>query len=228
MSLHASELNPVIATLRPRTLVLKFAIVRELKSFLIFFRFVPDVQPYGNYSEMYKYNALKNNDPSFCRDLNVSTTSHQIYDNNEAALNSSGYFFWAYKITTSTKPTYQILLTLGNDLCQTLNGIRHNISTVRIEKDNLFWLTESTCVWANIVGDNKAMEYLLEKIGNITPNMYNQNKDLIHSHFRPNSFPSELNQILRMPMQASDTMFHTTTKQHSTVDKQHVTILTDS
>ena len=37
MSLHASELNPVIATLCPRTLVLKFAIVRELETFLIFF-----------------------------------------------------------------------------------------------------------------------------------------------------------------------------------------------
>ena len=65
MSLHASELNPVIATLCPRTLVLKFAILRELETFLIFFRFVPDVQPYGNYSKMYMYNALKNNDPSF-------------------------------------------------------------------------------------------------------------------------------------------------------------------
>ena len=110
MSLHASELNPVIATLRPRTSVLKFAIVRELETFLIFFLFVPDVQPYGNYSEMYMYNALKNNDPSFCRDLNVSTTSHRIYNNNKAALNSSGYFFRAYKITTSTEPTYQILI----------------------------------------------------------------------------------------------------------------------
>ena len=228
MSLHASELNPVIATLHPRTSVLKFAIVRELETFVIFFRFVPDVQPYGNYSEMYMYNALKNNDPSFCRDLNVSTTSHRIYDNNEAALNSSGYFFRAYKITTSTEPTYQILLTLGNDLCQTLNGIRHNINTVRVEKDNLFWFTESTCVWADIVGDNKAMEYLLEKTGNTTPNMYNQNKDLIHSHFRRNSFPSELNQILRMPTQASDNTFHTMTQQHLTMDKQHVTKLTDS
>ena len=116
MSLHASELNPVIATLRPRTSVFKFAIVRQLETFLTFFHFVPDVQPYGNYSDVYMYNALKNNDPSFCRDLNVSTTSHRIYDNSEAALNSSGYFFRAYKIMTSTKPTYQILLALGNDL----------------------------------------------------------------------------------------------------------------
>ena len=112
MSSHASELNPVIeapssssATLCPRTSVLKFAIVKELETFLIFFRFVPDVQPYGNYSEMYIYTALKNNNPSFCRDLNVSTTSHPIYDNNEAALSTSGYSFQASKITTSTKPT---------------------------------------------------------------------------------------------------------------------------
>ena len=117
MSLHASELHAVIATLRSRTSVFKFAIVRQLEPFLTFFHFVPDVQPYGNYSDVYMYNALKNNDPSFCRDLNVCTTSHRIYDNNEAALlNSSGYFFQAYKITTSTEPTYQILLALGNDL----------------------------------------------------------------------------------------------------------------
>ena len=65
MSLHASELYPVIevplsssATLLPRTLVLKFAIVKQLETFLICFRFVPDVQPYGNYSEMFMYNAV--------------------------------------------------------------------------------------------------------------------------------------------------------------------------
>ena len=231
MSLHALELNPVIkvpwlaaATLHPRTSVLKFAILKELEKFLIFFCFVPDVQPYGNYTEIFMYTTLKNSKPSFCRDLNVSRTSHPIYENNEAALNSSGYSFWAYKITTSTKPTCQVLLMLGNPLCDTLNGIRQNNNTVRVEKDNLFWLTQSNCVWANIVGDNKAMEYLLEKVGDMsnTPNMYNQNKDLIHSHFRQNTLPLELNQILRMPMQASDTTFHTTTQQHSTDNKQHV------
>ena len=128
MSLHALEIIEVpwsaTATLRPRTLVLKFAVVKELETFLIFFRFVPDVQPYANYTEMFMYTALKNSNPSLCRDLNVSTTSHPIYKNNEAALNSSGYSFQAYKITMLTEPTYQILLMLGNALCETLNGIR--------------------------------------------------------------------------------------------------------
>ena len=231
MSLHASELNPVIevpwsaaATLRPRTSLLKFAILKELEKFLIFFCFVPDVQPYGNYAKIFMYTALKNSEPLFCRDLNVSKTSHPIYKNNEVALNSSGYSFWAYKITTLTKPTYQVLLMLGNALCHTLNGIRQTNNTVHVKKDNLVWLTQSNCVWADIVGDNKAMEYLLEKIGDTSnmPNMYNQNKDLIHSHFRRNTLPLELNQILQMPTQASDTTFHTTTQQHSMDDKQHV------
>ena len=134
MSLHALELNPVIkapwlaaATLHPRTLVLKFAIVKELENFLIFFCFVPDVQPYGNYTEMFMYTALKNSEALFCRDLNVSRTSHPIYENNEAALNSSGYSFRAYKITTSTKPTCQVLLMLGNALCDTLKLVHHHL-----------------------------------------------------------------------------------------------------
>ena len=196
MSLHALGLNPVIeppwlagATCHPRTSVLKFPIVKELEQFLIFFRFVPDVQPYGNYTEMFMYNALKNNEPSFCRNLNVSRTCHSIYENNEAVLNSSGYSFWVYKITTLTKPTCQVHLMLGNALCDTLNGICQNLNTVRVEKDNLFWLTQCHCIWADIVGDNKAKEYLLEKLGDTsnTPNVYDQNKDLIHSHFHPNT-----------------------------------------
>ena len=79
MSLHASELNPVIeapwlaaATLHPRTSVLKFAIVKELEKFLIFFCFVPDVQPFVNYTEIFMYTTLKNSEPSFYLDLNVS------------------------------------------------------------------------------------------------------------------------------------------------------------
>ena len=119
--LDALGLNPVIemplsggATRHPKTSVLKFAIEKELEQFLIFFHFVPDVQPHGNYSKMFMYNMVKNNKPSFCRNLNINRTWHSIYENNEAACNSSGYSFQAFKITTSNKPTRQVLLMLGN------------------------------------------------------------------------------------------------------------------
>ena len=184
--LDALGLNHVVetpwsagATHHPRTLVLKFAIVKELQQYLIFFRFVPDVQPHGNYTEMFMYNMVKNSEPSFCKNLNVSHTWHSVYKNNEAACNIGGYSFHAFKIITSAKPTRQILLMLGNALCETLNGIRQNTNTVCVEKDNLFWLTQSNCVWADIVGDNKAQEYLLEKLGDTAnqTNVYDQNKD---------------------------------------------------
>ena len=41
---------------------------KNFKQFLIFFRFVPDVQPQGNYSEMFMYNAVRNNEP-FCAEI---------------------------------------------------------------------------------------------------------------------------------------------------------------
>ena len=209
------------ATCHPKTLVLKFAIVKELQQYLIFFCFVPDVQLHGNYTEMFMYNAVKNNKPSFCKNLNVSRMWHSIYKNNEAACNIGGYSFHAFKIITSTKPTCQILLILGNALCETLNGIRQNTNTVCVEKDNLFWLTQSNCAWADIVGDNKAQEYLLEKLGDTAnqTNVYDENKDLIHSHFRPNRLPSKLNQIFGVETQE---MFHTPTQQDSTEAEQHV------
>ena len=89
VTLDALGLNPVIKTpwlggakCHQRTAVIKFAIVKKLQQFLIFFHFVSDVQPQGNYSEMFMYNAVRNNKPSFCRNLNVSTTWHSIYKND--------------------------------------------------------------------------------------------------------------------------------------------------
>ena len=96
--LDALGLNPVIempwlagTTRHPKTSVLKFAIVKELEQFLIFFHFVPDVQPHGNYSKMIMYNAARNNESSFSRNLNVSRTWHSIYENNAAACISSSF-----------------------------------------------------------------------------------------------------------------------------------------
>ena len=57
---------------------------------------------------------------------------------------------------------------LENALCETLNNIRQNDNSAHVEKDNLFWLRQSDCVWVEIVGVNKAQEYLLEKLGNMT------------------------------------------------------------
>ena len=72
-------INPVIempwsagTTHHPRTSIIKFVIVEELQQFLIFSHFVLDVPPQGNYSEMCIYDTVKNNEPSFCRHLNVS------------------------------------------------------------------------------------------------------------------------------------------------------------
>ena len=95
---------------------------------------------------------------------------------------------------------------------------------MHVEKDNLFWLTQSNCVWADIVRDNKAQEYLLEKLGDTgnTHNMYDQNKDLIHSHFHPNTLPLALNQMLGVQTEIPEPTFHTLTQQDSTEEEQHV------
>ena len=90
---------------------------------------------------------------------------------------------------------------LGNALCETLNGIKQNNNTACVEEENLYWLTQSDCVWAEIVGFNKSQEYLLDKLGNManTPNVYEQNRELIHSYFHPNTLTSKLNSILGGP-----------------------------
>ena len=198
VALDALGLNPVIkmpwsggAKHNQRTSVIKFAIVKEHQQFLIFFHFVLDVQPQGNYSEMFMYNAVRNNKPSFCRNQNVSRTWHSIYENNEAVLNSSGYSFHAFKIITSNRPTHQVLVMLGNALCETLNGIKLNNNTAHVEEDNLYWLAQSDCVWMEIVGVNKAQEYLLDKLGDTanTPNVYDKTENSYTATSIPIHYP---------------------------------------
>ena len=111
------------AATRPHMAVLKFAVIEELHEFIIFFQFVPDAEPSGNYSEMFMFTAVKNNEAIFCDHLNVSRTWHSIYENNEASLNSAGYSFRAFNIVTKTKPMHQVLINLGEAICQTLNAI---------------------------------------------------------------------------------------------------------
>ena len=85
-------------------------------------------------------------------------------------------------------------------------------------------LTQSDCVWVEIVGFHKAQEYLLDKLGNTanTANVYEKNRELIHSYFCPNTLPSELNNILGGPREILDPMFYMPTQQDSMEEEQHV------
>ena len=137
-------LNPVIetpwsggATCHPKTSVLKFAIGKELNQFLIFFHFVPDVQLHGNYTEMFMYNVVKNNEPSLCKNLNVSRTWHSIYNNNEAACNISGYSFCAFK--SQPRPN----LRIRSSLCLETPYVRHSMASGKITIQCM--LKKTTC-----------------------------------------------------------------------------------
>ena len=68
---------------------------------------------------------------------------------------------------------------LGNALCETLCGIKQNNNTACVDEENLYWLAQSDCVWVEIVGFNKAQEYLLDKLGNManTANVYEKTEN---------------------------------------------------
>ena len=88
-----------------------------------------------------------------------------------------------------------ILVMLGNafSVKHLMESSKTIIQPVLKEK-SLYWLTQSDCVLAEIVGFNKAQEYLLDKLGDTanTPNVYEQNRELIHSYFHPNTITSIL------------------------------------
>ena len=107
------------------------------------------------------------------------------------------------------------------DLCETLDRIKQNNNTAHVDEENLYWLTQSDCVWVEIVGFNKAQDYLLDKIGDTanTPNVYEKNKELIHSYFRPKTLTSKLSNILGGPREILDPKFYTPTQQDPTEEE---------
>ena len=113
---------------------------------------------------------------------------------------------------------------LGNALCETLNIINQNNNTACVEEDNLYWLTQSAGVWVEIVGVTKAQEYLLDKLGDTanTPNVYDKNREHIHSHFCPNTLPLESKKVLGGPREILDTPFHMPTQQDPMEEEQQV------
>ena len=99
---------------------------------------------------------------------------------------------------------------------------KHNNNTACVEEDNLYWLTQSDCVWAEIVGVNKAQEYLLDKLGDMANTPDDKNRELIHSHFHPHTLPSELNKILGGPREILDPMSYMPPHQDHTEEEQHI------
>ena len=136
---------------------------------------------------MFMFTAVKNNEAIFCYHLNASHTSHSIYENNIASFNSAGYSFRAFKIVTKTKHKHQVLINLGEAICQTLNAIHQNNNTAHIDPSNSLWICNP--VWSDIVGYTKAHELLIDHTGNPQdkPNYYHDNKSLIHAYFAPNT-----------------------------------------
>ena len=78
---------------------------------------------------------------------------------------------------------------LGTALCETRNRIKQNINTACVDEENLYWLTQSDCVWEEIVVFNKALEYLLDRLGNTanTPNVY-EKKQRTHTQLLPSQY----------------------------------------
>ena len=96
---------------------------------------------------------------------------------------------------------------LGNALCESLHRIKQNSNTAHVEEDNLYCLTQCDCDGWKLLVSTKP-----RNMAN-TPNVYEQNRELIHSYFHPDTLTSELINILGGPRVILDPMFYMPTQQ---------------
>ena len=102
---------------------------------------------------------------------------------------------------------HQVLINLGEAICQTLNAIRRKNNTAHSDPSNLLWIHNP--VWSDIVGYTKAHELLIDHTGNPQdkPNYYHDKKSLIHAYFAPNTLTPELAGLLNTPEDQVDPAF---------------------
>ena len=171
------------------------------ESYAIVFRFEPKdpSNVNGSWSEKTMFECIRSG-TRFVRVLNVNTNVEFWYHDNEAVRNGKGYKIRLFSIDCDGCPGEDSLHGLANRICQEVNDIPGNNTTASIEEGELMWIS-GDAVWSDVVGVDRSLEKLLNETGQPEDGYYENNRDLIHAYFHPESLSMDLARILRAPME---------------------------
>lgn len=155
----------------------------------------------GSWSEKAFFDAVRSN-VDWVQQINVDNDMLHWWDNDEVQLNMKGYHIRLFQIHCAEYPSEESVLKLGEYICEHINAMPNNTTTISINQVNFFWIpNDYHPVWADVIGTEAALKALLEKKGWPKKNgYYEKHQDTIHTYFRPHTFSFELARALQAPI----------------------------
>jgi hypothetical protein len=169
-----------------RDCLIKVAIIKGLNnSAVIVMRCAPIVtMPNASnicWPEKVFVDALKNDDV-WTRQHSICRETHQWYHENQQMKNNKGYAIRLFTMFADNVPTNSSVISFCESVCRCINSSHGNTSTISVMPHNLFWLPNDS-VWSDIVGAQKSVELIVGEKGEPEHGFYEENEELILTHF---------------------------------------------
>lgn len=153
----------------------------------------------GSWAEKSFFDAVRNKE-DFVDLCNIDNDMLQWFNNDQAQKNPKGYAIRLFNIPCAECPSEESAIKLGEFICQNINAMPSNNTTITVDPTNYFWIpTSAHPVWSDVIGSDAALKDLVAKKGTPVHGYYDHNAEAIHSYFRPHTFTLDLARVLYAP-----------------------------
>ena len=138
---------------------------------------------------------------SWTHGFGFDTKLWKWYDNDVPQLNSRGYPIRLFIIRLTTRPSVTVIYELGRRICDAVNAVPRNNTTLRIDESRFMWIPQPTA-WQAVIGSSAAYDSLMNELDAQLPvddDFYHRNQEVIHSYFATGTFNLSLARALKAP-----------------------------
>ena len=154
----------------------------------------------GSWAEKAFFDAVRNN-LDWVSLINVDSDMLHWYHNDEEQKNPKNYNIRLFVIPCAEFPSEESVYQLAEYICQNVNAMPSNTTTISVNPGDFFWIpNDQNPVWSDVIGSDAALKGLVEKKGMPKAGYYEQNKEAIHTYFRPQTFTIDLARVLHAPI----------------------------
>jgi len=175
------------------------------KSCSIVFRCEPnDKSSYtGSWSEKLFWEAVRNR-ATWKDEIGIADRVLEWADDDVVQKNNKGFAIRLFELPVEVEalPTFATLVKIGDFICNTINALPDNKTTLSIDPDTYLWLTPlGSAVWSDVIGSEAAYLKMIRLCGQPIPGYYERNLAVIHTFFRPESFDPDLARRIYAPFE---------------------------
>ena len=176
---------------------MKCCVIETPEENTIVFRFEPDETQNSSWCEKLLHDDIKDKQ-EWVVDLNFDDFCYSWVDNFVPQQNSKGYPFRLFTINIySNPPAFEILLQIGQRICNKINEKPGNKTKACINEKDFIWINYPT--WSQIIGVAEAQKRLKNLIGPFHENSYLQHTETIQAYFKESDLPEYLARLIGAP-----------------------------